>query len=316
LLPRVPSESLAALYPELPLEPKSHDQPRAGRPIFITGRFRSGSTLLWNLFRHASGVTAYYEPFNERRWFDPSSRGERIDRTHRGVTDYWREYDGLTELAGLYDERWIDTDLFMDAHAWNPRMERFVRILIARARGRAVLQFNTIDFRLQWFRAVFPEAVFVHIYRHPRDQWCSSLLDPPSFPKSGAMSQFSPFDAFYLRRWAHDLRYHFPFLDQTLPRHPYELFYYLWKLSYLYGRSFCDHSVGFERLVTSPEVELPALFQACELQDVNFSELLAIIESPQLGKWKDYADDVWFREIEARCETTMDRFSRAPSSAG
>jgi Sulfotransferase family len=308
-LPPIPSEGLARLYPELPLEPQGGNRPDAGRPIFITGRLRSGSTLLWNLFRHVPGVTAYYEPFNERRWFDRFSRGERIDQTHRGVTDYWREYEGLTELGEVYDEDWIDTDLFMDAHAWKPRMERFVRTLIERAKGRAVTQFNRIDFRLPWFRAVFPEAVFVHIYRHPRDQWCSSLLDPTSFPKDGAMPRFSPFDEFYLRRWARDLRYHFPFLDEKQVRHPYELFYYLWKLSYVYGRSYCDHSVAFERLVTSPEVELSSLFEACDLRGLDISALLPIIEQPRLGRWKDYADDAWFREIEARCEATMGRFS-------
>lgn len=52
--------------------------PQQGPPIFITGRFRSGSTLLWNLFRQARGVTSYYEPLNERRF---RSRGAR--RAHR-----------------------------------------------------------------------------------------------------------------------------------------------------------------------------------------------------------------------------------------
>src|SRR5262245_10101110 len=47
---------------------------RWSNPIFITARFRSGSTLIWNLFRHLSGVTAYYEPLNERKWFDPVTR--------------------------------------------------------------------------------------------------------------------------------------------------------------------------------------------------------------------------------------------------
>jgi hypothetical protein len=31
------------------------------------------------------GCTAYYEPFNERRWFDPRTRGERVDATRRNV---------------------------------------------------------------------------------------------------------------------------------------------------------------------------------------------------------------------------------------
>ena len=34
-------------------------------PIFVTSRFRSGSTLLWNIFRHIGGMTTFYEPLNE-----------------------------------------------------------------------------------------------------------------------------------------------------------------------------------------------------------------------------------------------------------
>jgi hypothetical protein len=41
-----------------------------------------------------------------------------------------------------------------------------------------VLQFNEIDLRLPWFRAHFPTARILHLYRHPREQWCSSLFDP------------------------------------------------------------------------------------------------------------------------------------------
>ncbi|MGH9959423.1 MAG: hypothetical protein ACREBC_20240 [Pyrinomonadaceae bacterium] len=48
-------------YPEL----KRGSGPESSRLrsaiIFITGRFRSGSTLLWNLFRNVEAVTAYYE---------------------------------------------------------------------------------------------------------------------------------------------------------------------------------------------------------------------------------------------------------------
>src|SRR5205823_716389 len=110
--------------------------------IIITARFRSGSTLLWNLFRHLPAHTAYYEPFNERRWFDPERRGTHMDATHRQVEDYWREYEGLTVLGQYYQERWVDHDLFMDADDWNPAMKRYVELLIERAAGRPVLQFN------------------------------------------------------------------------------------------------------------------------------------------------------------------------------
>src|SRR5262249_19597233 len=41
--------------------------------VLITARFRSGSTLLWNLFRATGTCTAYYEPFNERCTTDGNS---------------------------------------------------------------------------------------------------------------------------------------------------------------------------------------------------------------------------------------------------
>jgi hypothetical protein len=81
-------------YPEL-AKPPSQRTCRRTDIVFITARFRTGSTLLWNLFRNTEGITAYYEPLNERRWFDPFRRGERIDATHRNVAEYLREYQGL-----------------------------------------------------------------------------------------------------------------------------------------------------------------------------------------------------------------------------
>ena len=67
--------------------------------IFITSRFRSGSTLLWNLFREVGGCTSYYEPFNERQWFNKALRGDDVDSSHRGVDDYWAEYNDLERLS-------------------------------------------------------------------------------------------------------------------------------------------------------------------------------------------------------------------------
>ena len=64
-----------------------------------------------------NGFTAYYEPHNERQWFDPAKRGDRIDPTHKHVTEYWTEYEGLTELARYYREEWTYRNLFMDEDA-------------------------------------------------------------------------------------------------------------------------------------------------------------------------------------------------------
>ena len=285
-----------------------HADSQQRSPIFITGRFRSGSTLVWNLFRHLENITAYYEPFNERRWFDSQLRGNRVDGTHKNVTAYWQEYDAVVGLEEYYREAWTHTHLYMDPHSWDPLMKRYVSELIAQAPGRPCLQFNRIDFRLAWFRQHFPEATIIHLYRHPRDQWCSSLMDLAACPKEAGMAEFAAHDHFYLRQWAQDLSYHFPFLEEQYISHPYQLFYYIWKLSYLFGSGFAHISLAFEQLLEAPQTQLQTLFHTLNIEPDQIQTVLPLIDTPALGKWRSYADAAWFEEHERQCESVLAEF--------
>jgi hypothetical protein len=296
------------LYEELGQSRGDEQIVRHRNAIIITGRFRSGTTFLWNIFRHIDGMTAYYEPFNERQWFDPLMRGDRIDHTHKHVDDYWREYDGLEMLRDYYCEEWTYKNIFMDTAFWAPEMKRYVEMLIEKAAGRPVLQFNRIDLRLQWFRHNFPHAKIIHLYRHPRDQWGSFLLDPKCFPKSGSMEQFAAHDHFYLRSWSRDLQYHFPFLSEDKISHPYQMFYFLWKISYLWGITFSHYSIAFENLINNFELELKNLLCFLEVDNFDIKNLQSMIDKPDVGKWHNYADDEWFKNQESLCETVIEDF--------
>lgn len=279
-------------------------------PVFITARFRTGSTLLWNLFRHVDGCTSYYEPLNERRWFDPAARGDRMDRTHVGAEEYWREYEGLSHLSRYYDERWTGRDLFMDRESYAPALRDYVGALIEAAPGRAVLQFNRVDFRLTWLRQQFPDARIVHLYRHPRDQWCSSLVDLTRVPRQISVSGFAAVDEFYLLRWATDLSLVFPFLRPDRAEHPYDLFYMIWALSYACGREQADVSLGLEDLSSRPAAEIARLMRACGIARYDLDKLCALIVPQAVGKWRAWADHEWFREREARADEIMAAFFR------
>jgi hypothetical protein len=302
-----PRAALAANRAERPYDDLGQSilAPRRPAPVFITARFRSGSTLLWNLFRNVPECTAFYEPLNERRWFDPSLRGDRVDDAHVGVSDYWREYDGLPHLRHWYREHWIDRNLYMGRSFWDPDLFAYINALIEAAPQRAVLQFNRVDFRLEWLKQHFPSAVLVHLYRHPRDEWCSTLLDLTRIPMTASVTDFESQDAFYLLPWARDLSYHFPCLDPRLARHPYEIFYLIWKLSWLFGRQHGDVQVCYERLCGDAEHEIPRLMHSTRMASYDTGTLQKLIARAPRPRWPQYAPAEWFEEIEARCETTL-----------
>jgi Sulfotransferase family len=305
------------IYPDLGQPQKRSPTRFRDDTIFVTGRFRSGSTLLWNIFRSIPSVTAYYEPFNERRWFDSSHRGTRIDATHLNVMDYWSEYDRLAILSEYYNEDWTRSQLYMNSTSWNPSMQRYIEILIESSTGRPVLQFNRVDLRLSWLKARFPNAKILHIFRHPRDQWCSTLMDIRSFPRNGTLRDFESTDRFYLLTWGRDLQHCFPFITNDESIHPYELFYQIWLLSYLFGRRYSDLSISFEELLSHPATTITTVLTALCLDEYDLESLASLVQPVSIGKWITYADQEWFSAIEAKVDIAFaNYFEGYPGTLG
>jgi hypothetical protein len=108
--------------------------------------------------------------------------------------------------------------------------------------------------------------------------------------------------------WCKDLAKHFPFLDKRQTPHPYQRFYYLWKLSYLYGEKECDQSLSFEQLTQNPNRTLNELFNLLKIDTRNIEQASSMLEKPNLHKWRQYADDDWFTTLELECEQNLTIF--------
>ncbi len=132
-------------------------------------------------------------------------------------------------------------------------------------------------------------------------------MDVKSFPRDGTVAEFAAHDHFYLLAWAKDLAYQFPFLDPRQADHPYDLFYLIWKLSYLFGRQYSDASFCFETLCASPAQELPRLMSAAGIDTFDLEALTRVV-IPQKSKWHQYADQDWFARREAKCDVVLRRF--------
>jgi hypothetical protein len=273
--------------------------------VFITGRYRSGSTLLWNLFRHVPQTTAFSEPFNERRWFDLSARGTQFDETHLHVRDYWTEYQGLDHLGELFDDSWKFRQLYMDASSRNWRMQRYIEALVNRASGRAVLQFNEIDFRLPWLRSRFPGAKFLHVYRHPRSQWHSTMRGRAYELTRLTIADFAKLDGFYLLAWVKDLRNHFEIIEMNEDAHPYALFYLIWRLSHAFGRLHSDYSVALEDIVREPLVSVENIMSSAGVTDYDASTCASLVDGSNAGQMVKPEYDDFFREIETQVEEQL-----------
>lgn len=304
---------------------RGHDWPAA--PVFATSRFRSGSTLLWQALDRVEGIMAYYEPLNERRWFDPAVRGRAVDTSHRGTTDYSRHYDDLTALGRWYDVNWTTHHLAMDVKHKNSDLIHYIKYIISESKQRPVLQFNRIDFRLGFLRKAFPDAVMVHLMRNCRDVWRSSLKGVANDP-DWTLADFEPHAHFYLVTWYRDLVVTFPGLLQDSGKtHPYLVHVLIERLSQLFAYQYADIFLRYEDLCSEFLPTMDTLLTRLHWRgtgdavddwsvlDAHSIEALRGLMSPRVSPYDHSADTVFYEAEEAKAEQILQAWLPAGESS-
>ncbi|MCP5004877.1 MAG: sulfotransferase [Planctomycetes bacterium] len=277
-------------------------------PVFVTARFRSGSTYFWQLFRNIEGATSYYEPLNENRWYLYNNAEPNVDPTHIGVNDYHKEYAGKKYLDRWFRHEWSYRFLYMDEKHYDPDLYNYIRALIQGTSGRPVLQFNRMDFRLRWLKSNFPDAKIVHLYRDPREQWMSIQRDGGVVPLDYELSSSSNLALFDTIHWARDLRHVFPFLGLDNGIHPYAIHYLLWRTSYSFGKRYADYSIAYEDIITGFKETFGNLLSDLGIKGVDLNQLSQLNQGKIKDSWRGYAPDSWYKEIETECDRILRTF--------
>ena len=203
--------------------------------IFISGRFRSGTSLLWNIFNSLDNYKSWYEPLHPNLISHIKYVKPKAD--HIGVDDYWSNYLGLEDLENMHSQSFGQNRLLMEKDESWPELKKYIDFLIKNSKDKIpVLQFNRMDLRLSWLRNQYPNSTIIHAHREPVSLWFSNR----KHLKAAEWHDESHPDAYDLMQWSVDLATHFPVLIKEAERSSYFRHYFIWKLSRKIGQAEAD----------------------------------------------------------------------------
>ncbi len=251
-------------------------------PIFITGRFRSGTSFIWQLFQQLDGYCAWYEPLHPQLL----SAIEHVEpkQDHVGIDDYWQTYRQHAEFKAAYSMQFATQQLYLEATDEYPELEAYIQQLIdLSGSDTPVLQFNRVDLRLAWLRAKFPAAKIIHIERNPLQLYHSQRKHIALAHRDEAHY----WDAYELMPWCHALAQQLPFLLSTEYRHAFYPFYALYQLSKLLAVQFADVTINLDTQVFHSDAFIQQLSTVVALTEAQKTQIKSMSHVPELPVFDD-----------------------------
>ncbi|MFK8010611.1 MAG: sulfotransferase [Marinicellaceae bacterium] len=245
--------------------------------IFISGRFRSGTSLLWNIFNQLPQYCAYYEPLHPNLLSHIKHVKPKSD--HLGIDDYWGSYTELTELKKFYSTEFGQHRLYLEKHDQWKSLKEYINYLISSAGEKTpVLQFNRTDLRLSWLKNNFPQATIIHIKRQAYPLWKSSRKH---LNTDDHREDESHPDAYDLLQWSADLAVDFPMLQAQPDRSSYFRHYFIWKLSNQLANEHADLHLSLEKDFFESNLGIKALANKFRWDKTQIDLIKNIIQKPE-----------------------------------
>lgn len=254
--------------------------------VFISGDFSSGSTFLWQLFRHTNQYYCLYEPLHERL-LEYLIWPLRPYEHHFFVKSYFAEYKGFYKIPRLFSPHWGTSQLYLPANAEADALNRYLSYLIGIAFGRSdkvLMKENRITFRLDWLRQNFPQAKIIHIYRDRESQWKSIVRRSQAYFRTEDVGQDRvTFNGMSIAHWCDDLQSTYPELASANSQSGFERFSKLWELSYHTNRRFADISINYMDLINEFEVVCGKIWSCIDF-NYDISSLKKLVVSTEKQK--------------------------------
>ncbi len=272
-------------------------------PVFITGRFCSGTTFLWNFFNWSKHYCAYYEALHEGllesiQYISPK-------KEHSGVNNYWEEYRSLTDLTQFYSSKFSFERLALQENDSYEALKNYIHYLSQPKDNRQIaIKFNRIDFRLPWIAKKFPNANIINIKRNTRDSWKSSRAH---LSKEYERDMFQ-FNAYGLVQLAISLDEYFPFIIDTSTS-SYHLHYFISKLSDKFASHYAHTIIEFEKdIIENFDNFIEKIASATGLNKSEISDYEKIKITPELKKYSS-EEIQWLKNVEKECDNVLSQLN-------
>ncbi|MEM1173013.1 MAG: tetratricopeptide repeat protein [Cyanobacteria bacterium P01_H01_bin.35] len=281
--------------------------------IFITARYRTGSTYLHSLFSSICNIATFYEPLNEDiiRWLDSTDDASEKDKyvnSHTFKGNYFEEYKLLDRdiLQKEHTVNFAKYKVIMSSLESFPKLKRYIKFLLAShtdAKKSTVLQFNKIDFRLAWFKVNFPNAIIVNLRRNSRDIYVSYI----GVYEKATSTKINPLTTdlgvlVYLNNYINFLGDMTSYKFTKDDFNNYEKIYLTNQLSNVWADKFADIIIDYESLVENPVDILGKILAHIPNFNLEFTEEIIPPRKDRINIWHNYHSEDWFQKCEEKCD--------------
>lgn len=269
-------------------------------PIFITGRFRAGTSFMWQVFEQLPGYCAWYEPLHPQLL--SAIEHVKPKQDHVGIKDYWGAYRQHPEFKRHYSVEFATHDLYLDEKDSYRKLESYIKHLITLSGDdRAVLQFNRVDFRLPWLRRKFPDALIIHMDREPLSLYHSQRKHIPA----DKTNDINYWDAYELLPWCYALYDQFPLLLGNDFKHAFYQFFFIYQMSKMSAQINADLSINLDQDVFQSDHFLSKLSKALPLDDQQLKTIKSMVQIPE----KITFEEPWIEELNQIMDTVNKQIS-------